>query len=570
MITPPSMGLRAALGLSSLLSAAVLGSGVTSCDFHRSSKHAETAKVPRLRVYAFGGPAGAIEPCGCVKDMLGGVDHAAARVLGPSPARGTLTLAAGPVFFGDPVVRESEQQQALFKAEAMAHSLKDMKLLAWAPGANDFALGEAEFSRLAGLAGAAPILSNVTYTSALARHRLVEVDGLRIGLIGVGRPTADAAPRPEIVVQDATPALLSAQAELKKAGAQMFVLLSTLPRGESLRLLEKNPGFQLAVLGKPFDAGEQNDAPFEPELVERTLVVQAPNHVQGFVAIDFFVHEQSLDFVDGSGLTELGERARMKKRLEELGVRRARARANPGSVLASDLLSLEKEIERLETALRKPLTSPIPKNKSYFRYEYVEVRESLGSNDAVRAQIDQYYRKVNQSNQLAFANKLPVPVSPGEASYIGANECKTCHAEEFAFWATTQHASAYPTLVKGNKEFNLDCVSCHVSGYEKPGGSTVTHVNGLENVQCEVCHGPGSLHRDRPSDLTLISPMPAESLCADSCHHPPHVKPDWQVREAWPHILGPGHGQPATAPAQEVRPAPSGSPLPPSSKAKPN
>jgi len=564
------MGLRAALGLASLLSAALLGSGVTSCDFHRSSKHAESAKVPRLRIYALGGPAGAIEPCGCVKDMLGGVDHAAALVLGPSPARGTLTLAAGPLFFGDPVLAEGEQQQALFKAEAMALALKDMKLLAWAPGANDFALGESEFSRLTGLLGAGPLLANVSGSSTLARQRLVEIDGLRIGVVGVGRPTTDSAPRPEIVVQDASPALVQAQSELKKAGAQMFVLLSTLPRGESLRLVEKIPGFQLAVLGKPFDAGEQNDAPFEPELVERTLVVQAPNHVQGLVAVDFFVHEQSLEFVDGSGLTEMTERTRMKKRLEELGVRQARAKADPGSVLASDLLSLEKEIQRLETALGKPVTSPIPKDQSYFRYTYLDVRETLGSNDAVRGQIDQYYQKVNQSNRLTFANKLPVPAAKGEAGYIGANECKTCHAEEFAFWATTQHASAYSTLVKGNKEFNLDCVNCHVSGYEEPGGSTVTHVSGLENVQCEVCHGPGSLHRDRPSDLTLISPMPAESLCADGCHHPPHVKPDWQVKEAWPHILGPGHGFPAVAPVKVTEPQPAKTGGPASPKAKPN
>jgi hypothetical protein len=525
--------------------AVAFGVGVTACDFHRSSRHAESAKVPRLRIYALGGAAGAIEPCGCVKDMLGGVDHAAARILGPSPARANLTFAAGPLFFGDPVVKDSEQQQARFKAEAMASALREIKLVAWAPGANDFALGEGEFRHLSGMAGATPLLANVKGNPELVSHRLVEADGLRVGIVGVGRPVSSAAPPPGLVVEDPTPALEHSLGELKKGGAKMFVLLTTLPRGESLRLLERNPNFQLAIVGKPFDAGEQNDGPFDPELVGQTLVVQAPNHVQGLIAIDFFVHDQSLEFVDGSGLTALSERARMKNRLDELRLRVARAKSQTGSVLASDLVAREKEIQTLEAALGKPLATHVPKDKSYFRYEYVEVRESSGSNDAVRGQLDEYFKKVNQANRQTFANQLPVPVAPGEASYIGANECKTCHAEEFAFWSTTQHHAAYPTLVKGNKEFNLDCVSCHVTGYQKPGGSTVTHVSGLENVQCEVCHGPGSLHRERPSDLALIRPMPAESLCADSCHHPPHVRPDWQVSDAWPHILGPGHGRPA-------------------------
>ncbi|MCE7894582.1 MAG: hypothetical protein DYH12_33585 [Sorangiineae bacterium PRO1] len=34
--------------------------------------------TPTLRVFVVTSLAGALEPCGCVKDMLGGIDHAAA------------------------------------------------------------------------------------------------------------------------------------------------------------------------------------------------------------------------------------------------------------------------------------------------------------------------------------------------------------------------------------------------------------------------------------------------------------------------------------------------------------
>src|SRR6187551_1282567 len=112
-----------------------------------------------------------------------------------------------------------------------------------------------------------------------------------------------------------------------------------------------------------------------------------------------------------------------------------------------------------------------------------------------------------------------------------------------AIWKRSPHANAYETLVKDHKQFNLDCVSCHVSGYEKPGGSTVTHVLGLTDVQCEVCHGPGSLHVANPADPALIQAAPPRSFCADTCHHPPHVKKGWSADEAWKLILGPGHGR---------------------------
>jgi hypothetical protein len=83
-----------------------------------------------------------------------------------------------------------------------------------------------------------------------------------------------------------------------------------------------------------------------------------------------------------------------------------------------------------------------------------------------------------------------------------------------------------------------------VTGYGKAGGTTVTHVDKLTDVQCEVCHGPGSKHVNKPEDKALLS-KPSPSFCASECHHPPHVHPGWKAMAAWPKIIGPGHGAPA-------------------------
>jgi hypothetical protein len=109
-------------------------------------------------------------------------------------------------------------------------------------------------------------------------------------------------------------------------------------------------------------------------------------------------------------------------------------------------------------------------------------------------------------------------------------------------WDRTTHAHAYATLSSQFKEFNLECVGCHVTGYDQPGGSTVTHAAKLENVQCEVCHGPGSRHVLNPADRTRIIARPDASRCLD-CHHPPHVE-GFDALAKMKDILGPGHGRP--------------------------
>ena len=93
------------------------------------------------------------------------------------------------------------------------------------------------------------------------------------------------------------------------------------------------------------------------------------------------------------------------------------------------------------------------------------------------------------------------------------------------------------------KEFNLDCVSCHVTGYEQPGGSTVTHVDKLKDVQCEVCHGPGSKHVANPTDRTPHRREARTPRRASACHHPPHVE-QFDAVAKMQEILGPGHGMP--------------------------
>jgi Cytochrome c554 and c-prime len=481
--------------------------------------------------------AGALEPCGCVKDMLGGADHAAAYVASQaSAAPNALVVGAGPMLFLDSRPDPARDAQAGFKADALADAYKALHLSAWAPGANDWLLGDASLTKLVERSGATLLGANLK-GAKLPGIKLVEVSGMKVGFVGLSLPLVSGQAPAGVEATDAATAAKSALAELKAAGAELDILLAAMPRGQALRLIEAQPGFEVAVLGKPFDAGEANDPPESPTLVNKTLVVETPNHLQALGVVDLYVRGQSFDFADGSGLESSERKLEIGRRLREI-----QARLDQGGT-AQDLAALKQDQSNLQAELAKLPEGKPPAQGSFFRFQSVEVTDKLGSDANVSSHISAYYQRVNDHNREAFKDLAPAAPAPGEATYVGLEACSKCHASQRKFWDQTSHAVAYATLSSQHKEFNLDCVGCHVTGYGKPGGTTVTHVENLTSVQCEVCHGPGSKHVASTKDKSLVK-IPDRGFCASECHHPPHVHVGWSADAAWSKIVGPGHGMP--------------------------
>jgi hypothetical protein len=471
--------------------------------------------------------------------MLGGVDHLAAYVKSQSgDAPNSALLGAGPLFFMNTTLSAERATQDAWKADALARSLGAAGLRAWAPGANDWAGGADMFADLAKAAGAVPLASNLQGPGVQA-VRVLEVGGTKVGVAGVSLPLHDAKLPSGISALDPLGELEKAKAALDGQGARLRILLSAMPRGEALRLIDRVPGFQVLVIGKPFDQGEANDRATPPELVGTTLVVEAPNHLQAVGVVDLFVRDDKFEFADGSNTEAASERESLTARIGELDARISAA-SDAGNANDPDLIARRIDLERMKRRLAELAAPRVPAQGSFFQYHLVEVRDALGSEQTVHGLMDGYYQRVNEHNRDVFKDKLPAPAPPGQSHYVGVEVCSTCHKSEREFWNHTQHSAAYATLASAHKEFNLDCVSCHVTGYDKPGGSTVVHVETLSNVQCEVCHGAGSRHVDTPLDDKLIS-IPAPTLCAAECHHPPHVKADWNAAASWLKIVGPGH-----------------------------
>jgi 2',3'-cyclic-nucleotide 2'-phosphodiesterase (5'-nucleotidase family) len=483
---------------------------------------------PTVRLYFVSDLAGALEPCGCTKDQLGGFDHAAAwmsseRARVPSSA----LVLAGPTFFMDATLKADHRDQDLLKAETIAGGLKAEGCAAFAPGQNDWVAGDDELAKLRTTSGGAAL------SVAGGASRLVVLNQVPIGFIGIDAPREGTVPRlppAEVVKREA--------ALLEKQGAKVLVVLASVGRGEAKRIADSVPELTAIVVGSDKAAGEANTEAPPGERVGNVVIAQTSNHLQTVGVLDLFVRDGSYAFADGTGLDAAQKRAELTARVDELHIKIANWERDK-SISAADLDARRADLVRLEAERVALDERPAPRSGSFFRYALKEIRDSLGKDAALEATVSAYYKAVNDHNRVTLEGRLPPPPVPGQPSYVGIAVCSSCHKPEKAFWDTTRHSHAYETLASQNKQFNLDCVSCHVTGYDEPGGSSVTHAEKLTDVQCENCHGPGSAHSAKPK-VEMPRKEPKEDLCV-KCHHSPHVEA-FDAKAKMADIIGPGHG----------------------------
>src|SRR5678815_142109 len=105
--------MRRAIGASALALAVLAAGGLAACQGCHTPPVAgpidAASGKPTVRLYVMSTVAGALEPCGCSKDQLGGLDHLAAYITSQAAAApNSLTIAAGPLLFMEPKLTADE------------------------------------------------------------------------------------------------------------------------------------------------------------------------------------------------------------------------------------------------------------------------------------------------------------------------------------------------------------------------------------------------------------------------------------------------------------------------------
>ncbi|MGE5183678.1 MAG: multiheme c-type cytochrome [Acidobacteriota bacterium] len=491
---------------------------------------------PAFTLFALAEVRGQIGPCGCTSDPLGDISRTT-RLVDEARARGpVLVVDAGSLLYSQvPVPPHLEAEEEL-KADLL------VKIYQKELGVAAVGLGPADLGRGAAGVRLPRVASDVSDQGLpLAPPKIEQVGDAKVGVFGV---IADDAV-PGVKIADPVGAGKRAVAQLKAGGARVIVaLVQASTKKDAVVLVRDIGGIDLAVAGLGQNAPEPDKVEIEPTKVDGAWLVVPANRGQVVSRVDVYLRG-ALPLADAIGPgAAAAKQAQIDRQVAALDAELAKFEKDP-SADPKFVAQKKAEREQLRADKARLAAHPLvpPAHGSFFTLDQVRISKTLACSVPVQDQVKAYDVAAGEANVKAAAGK-PVPApAKGQASYVGMESCGDCHSDAVEFWKKTVHAQAWQTLVDRGQQLDFECIGCHVTGWDKPGGSNLAHNDKLRDVQCEVCHGPASIHvakggEEKPS---AVRRAPPEDLCASQCHT--HEHSDTFQREAYLRdILGPGHG----------------------------
>ena len=494
---------------------------------------------PSFTLFALAEVRGQLGPCGCTSDPLGDLARTA-QVINDARAKGpVLVVDAGSLLYAKANPGPAHAAQEEKKAELLVRSYQDnLKVAAIGLGPADLIAGPARVRPARQLANAAAD-SNVP----IEPPKIVKVGDVNVGIFGV----AEADTVVGVPVTDPVAAGKAAVAKLRGDGATVIVgLLQSSSKRNVLALAKAIGGIDFAVAGLGSAAPEPDQiSPRAEDLGDGTFLVVPSNRGQIVSRVDVMVRKTG-PFTDAVGPGAARDVAtQLDRQLASLDKDVAAFAADPNADYA---FVASKKNERAALAADKAALARtpwrLPANGSFFGFEQVKINKALGCDAAIQKATGEFNLAVGQAN-VAFAAGQPIAkLLKGAPSYVGAEACADCHQEAVDFWKTTRHAQAWKTLEDRSQQFDLDCIGCHVTEWDKPSGATMAQNENLRNVQCETCHAPASIHVAKGGEDKPLSIMkePPRDLCASTCHTKEHSD-TFDFKPYLRDVLGPGHGE---------------------------
>jgi 2',3'-cyclic-nucleotide 2'-phosphodiesterase (5'-nucleotidase family) len=482
---------------------------------------------------------GQIGPCGCTTDPLGDLartSQLAAQIRAAGP---TLVLDAGSLLYSkNPIPAHLETQEEL-KADLLISTYKE------ALGVAAVGLGPADLAKGPDKLRVPRHAVNLAADTKVAVEspKIVDAGGARVGVFGV--IAQGAVPTDALAITDPIAAGKAAAQKLRADGAEVVVaLVQAASKRDAVKLVREIGGADIAIAGLGASAPEPEDVEPEATKVDNTWLVIPGNRGQVISRLDVHVREPG-PLVDAIGAGAAKAKiATIDKQLAAADADLVKMKSDKD---ADPAFVKQKQAERDQlakdkTALEKtPLA--VPAKGSYFTLEQIRINKPLACDTKVQSNVTAFYTAAGQANVKAAAGQKVAPPAKGQAGYVGTEACSDCHSDAVDFWNTTRHAHAWETLVERGQQFDYDCIGCHVTGWDKPGGSNLANNETLRDVQCETCHGPGSIHVAKGGEEKppAVVRMPDEKMCATQCHTKEHSD-TFDLKPYLRDVTGPGHG----------------------------
>lgn len=481
---------------------------------------------------------GYVEPCTCTLDiLLGGIDRISGFARSFQALSPSMMIDAGNVLFEDPVLPDDKVPQARLKAKLLVQGLRAMGARSTTPGPYDLTLGLPAYQELTqGLDITALNLTDAQDNPVGDPWRVLDWSGVKVGLVGVlEQEPFGKIPSVKVLPHQAPLTAAMRALDAHKPQARVAVVQGSLAFAR--QVARDAPELDFIILG--LEPRERDEV--SPEANAVILEAYSQGRHLGVLKL-YQPQTQPADdalFVNA----RLGSASELKKLDDRIAYLDKQISSAPPAERNNETPIVKKVRAELEQLKQRRLSMSsegvqIPADAPSFAYFSVPMSPGYPHDVAM------YERKQRYNDDLKnlYTQELslkPVAVAAGQASYAGQAACLSCHEDAHDLWEETKHSLAWATLESKNKTFDPECISCHVTGYAKPGGSIVGAVKGFENVQCEACHGPGSIHIASPDAPGLIAlKVPAE-VCT-SCHDPAN-SPRFNYDKYLPLILGEGH-----------------------------
>ena len=380
---------------------------------------------------------------------------------------------SGDYFFKDISLVGVEAHQLKKKAQILADAAKAFGYDCVAVGEADLATGLAGYKELVKAAGVTPLCANLM----AGNQRVFDATAVReIAGVKIGFTSAMTTLRPlpqennvPLVLSDVEAGLKAAVAELQAKHVDLIVALTHIGFDQDREVAKKVPGIDVII------GGHTRESLGLGSVVDKTTIYQSGYQGKYLGSVKVLVSAP-----DAQGHRSL---IRQGGELHEMGPSR-------------------------------------PDNA-----EWAKISKD-------------YHDWVDKENRTKVADpKAPTAQNVADDIYWGAELCGQCHAKQNEFWKTTKHAHAYETLVKVNKQNDVECLACHTTAFaqtrNRPGVKSITDVTGIESVQCESCHAPGSRHNN-PEIRTRASVSETCLKCHDPKNSPKFLFPTWQPRVRCP------------------------------------
>jgi hypothetical protein len=415
-------------------------------------------------------------------------------------------LDAGNLLARNGRVTDAAREGMEMKGDLILRTFAEMGIDAMTVGGGDLAFGVDWLTQRAEQLELPYVCANLTDeagTAIFPAHRMIDAGEVKVGVFGITGTVKDCE---GCAVTDAAAAATAAVAALQADGAHVIVALSQQKIDDAVELAEAVPGIDFVISGQ---AGRRNAV---PGLIGETptYLFRSPTRGRQLAVLSLTFAEGGKGYFDPDLVEKAAaEREKTQRRIERLGQQVAEA-------------SSDREAERRQRSLDRVIDEAAQlgiadisaDGRHTMSTETIGLGKKVADDPAIAAIVEETTAKLPAEPKSDHAKRA----RPKVGEFAGASQCRACHQGIYRHWRASDHARAYTTLAREQKQSDTACYYCHITGFYLEGGPrAVEEVSYLRNVQCEACHGASAKHVAEPE---LPTPLKGkiESTC-DKCHN---------------------------------------------------